>query len=166
MSNLVDEQGNAVKVKDKREGVEKVRENPMEQAEAQTTEQAEAGEELNPIDMAKIEAMEASLPFAACRKCTKSRICPIPSLNNTSMIVPEPNKCWIELMQKDPGGRQFLAKLLGTAQNRYGLLMYELDSLEDTIEMLSGALEDSGRISLHGSGALSSLKHKYGKGRR
>lgn len=125
------------------------------------------GQNPNPIQEANDEAIESQLPFASCRKCEKFRICPIPSMSNTNMMVPDPHKCWLESMKQDPNGRNALAKMIASAQNRYGLLLCELDSIESTIDLLGETLDNAGRISLHGANALNRVKMKMGNvGRR
>lgn len=117
----------------------------------------------NPIQEANEEAIESQLPFASCRQCNKYRICPIPSMSNTNMMVPEPHKCWLETMKNDPNGRNVLVKMMANAQNRYGLLLCELDSLESTIDLISETLDNASRISLHSAGALNAVKNRMGR---
>lgn len=116
----------------------------------------------NPIQEANEEAIENQLPFAACRQCNKYRTCPIPSISNTNMMVPEPHKCWLESMKNDSNGRNVLVRMLANAQNRYGLLMIEMDNLENTVDLLVKALDSAGRVSLHNAGALNKVKARIG----
>jgi hypothetical protein len=79
------------------------------------------------------------------------------------MFVPDPGKCWLEQLARDPAnGKSLITKLLLITANRIGLLEMELGNLNRTMELLSNALQNSGDIKVVGPGALVNLGNRLG----